>query len=609
MAKDRGTQIRISQPLTTWGPGAIIPLPNNISGIVCGIDNWNNDDPKFKINDKRLVRRLKIEELRNPPYFTDEDPRKVPYFVFPTIYYCTKCGHVQKMNPDLPNFDPKCERERCFGHLVPERFIVISSDGDIDDIPVIQLLLGEDAERWLNDSEFRKKNPIVRNNHSATSALSGISYKCEAKGTRFNMAELFQGSNPDYSLERAYGNYCPGTQPWLARKREGGTPLKTDTRKNVQIVQAGGTNVWIPKIVSSIFIPKEVTYTEDEKGFLEDFQKKSLLRDLLSNGSLPSIAKRYKLSVDTIQKLVKDLEEGDEPDKDVTEEEYRFEEYKKLSSGFGSDSSELYAISQDTSKYDPFIRKYFSRISLVKRIKETRALVGFYRGESDSMLDDETLKARLSREKTKWLPAVQVMGEGVFLTFNQETINEWVQENDFIRKRAKKLNDHVASLSSHPLEITPKYLLIHTFAHILINEMSKECGYGSSSLRERIYCSDSEDTPMCGFLIYTTSGSSEGSLGGLVREGSHGYLEPMIQNALAKAGWCSSDPVCIESEGQGNDSCNLAACYSCVLLPETSCEVNNKFLDRVMLIGKPTDQKLQKTGFFSELMNDDGGDL
>ena len=51
----------------------------------------------------------------------------------------------------------------------------------------------------------------------------------------------------------------------------------------------------------------------------------------------------------------------------------------------------------------------------------------------------------------------------------------------------------------------------------------------------------------------------------------------------------------MESEASGVDSLNLAACYACVLLPETSCEVNNVFLDRAMLIGTPDDPL---TGFF-----------
>jgi len=90
---------------------------------------------------------------------------------------------------------------------------------------------------------------------------------------------------------------------------------------------------------------------------------------------------------------------------------------------------------------------------------------------------------------------------------------------------------------------------------------------------------------MGGILIYTASGDSEGSLGGLVRQGNPGNLENIVTAALYSAQWCSSDPVCMESQGQGPDSCNLAACHSCCLLPETSCEHRNRLLDRALIIG------------------------
>ena len=110
--------------------------------------------------------------------------------------------------------------------------------------------------------------------------------------------------------------------------------------------------------------------------------------------------------------------------------------------------------------------------------------------------------------------------------------------------------------------------------------------YGSSSLRERIYCEKYADrNEMHGVLIYTASGDSEGSLGGLVNQGKPNALENTIFAAIENARWCSSDPVCIESRGQGPDSCNLAACYNCTLLPETSCEYGNRLLDRGIVIG------------------------
>jgi hypothetical protein len=107
----------------------------------------------------------------------------------------------------------------------------------------------------------------------------------------------------------------------------------------------------------------------------------------------------------------------------------------------------------------------------------------------------------------------------------------------------------------------------------------------NTNLRERIYCHVDTDLPMNGILIYTASGDSEGSLGGLVRQGNPGNLENIVTAALYSAQWCSSDPVCMESRGQGPDSCNLAACHSCCLLPETSCERGNRLLDRALIVG------------------------
>jgi hypothetical protein len=99
-------------------------------------------------------------------------------------------------------------------------------------------------------------------------------------------------------------------------------------------------------------------------------------------------------------------------------------------------------------------------------------------------------------------------------------------------------------------------------------------------------------------LIYTASGDSEGTMGGLVRQGKPGRLEPTIRRAIQHAAWCSSDPVCIETTGQGADNTNLAACHGCALLPETSCEEGNRVLDRALLIGIPDRPEL---GFFRQI--------
>jgi hypothetical protein len=141
--------------------------------------------------------------------------------------------------------------------------------------------------------------------------------------------------------------------------------------------------------------------------------------------------------------------------------------------------------------------------------------------------------------------------------------------------------------------------LLHTLAHILIRQLAFECGYGSSSLRERLYCWDEPGKEMTGLLIYTAAGDSEGTMGGLVRQGKPGRFESVLLSAIEESRWCSSDPLCIESRGQGIDSLNRAACHACALLPETSCEEGNRFLDRAALIGTP---EAMAIGFFKDIV-------
>lgn len=86
-------------------------------------------------------------------------------------------------------------------------------------------------------------------------------------------------------------------------------------------------------------------------------------------------------------------------------------------------------------------------------------------------------------------------------------------------------------------------------------------------------------------------------MGGLVEKGTPEYFGRIILRAVEKARWCSSDPLCISANsGQGFLGLNLAACYSCTLLPETSCEKMNKFLDRAALVGTLQDPS---SGLFS----------
>ena len=191
-----------------------------------------------------------------------------------------------------------------------------------------------------------------------------------------------------------------------------------------------------------------------------------------------------------------------------------------------------------------------------------------------------------TQPQERWLPAIEVFGEGIYIELREDQIRRWQQDHaDWLRRRLDDdflvrlggIFQTLPPLSSANRAWASRYLLVHSLAHILISQFVFECGYSTASLRERLYISADAGAPMAGILIYTAAGDSEGTLGGLVRLGRKERLSLIVRRALSRASWCSADPVCSENlGGQGFRRANLAACYACTLLPETSCETINE---------------------------------
>lgn len=295
---------------------------------------------------------------------------------------------------------------------------------------------------------------------------------------------------------------------------------------------------------------------------------------------------------------------GETPEEVTEEDAYRREEYEVFTQDIqaGFPKRDLDIRSKSIDEYTALTACNFQRIALLHKLRETRAFDGFSRMYSTG-LSREGRRALFAQGEVNWLPAIIVRGEGIFVEFGHERISNWESTHeDELNRRLRPLRQSLAALAVRrkqaPVPITPGYLLLHTFAHILITELIQECGYGSASLRERIYSATGE-SPMSGVLIYTAAGDSEGTMGGLVRMGEPDRFGMIVVNAINKARWCSADPVCIESNGQGPGNCNLAACHSCALLPETSCEVQNRLLDRAMLVGTLENPDM---GYFAQLL-------
>ena len=286
---------------------------------------------------------------------------------------------------------------------------------------------------------------------------------------------------------------------------------------------------------------------------------------------------------------------------------FRRDEYNVLRSGPSEDQLSVQVARVED--YDPALTPFLERILLIDRLRETRALTGFNRIYPERGVSEEQrleqLWKRVPEWPGRWLPAYKVFGEGIFIELNLERVAAWEVGEKPLQSAHSVEDRYSAAQQGRQLrdrDLTPRFLLVHTFAHLLINQLTFECGYSTAALRERLYVSDSETAPMAGVLIYTAAGDAEGTMGGLVRMGKAGYLEPAVLAAVRGALWCSADPVCMESGmnwGQGPDSCNLAACHNCALVPETACEEFNRFLDRGVLVGG---FETRDTGFFAGLL-------
>jgi len=605
--------VRRSQLISPWGIGQMINFPKDESLMVVGLDMWEekfrtiSELDEFKIAEERLAKRLGVKDFRLPPDFRDPGPGvmnpsiRVPFIRFPRWHYCTRCGHMEKVSiydslkPTCSgiSFDsgrscseiPEKKRQR----LIPVRFIAICPHGHIEDFPFMQ---------WVHGFYPEGKHDLRLRAGRSSGSLSGIEITCSC-GAHKTMTGAFN----EKSLTKI-NITCSGGRPWLGEEADRSNV--THCGEHLIVVQKGASNVYYSNVASSIYLPqweksvdrRLVEVLEKNWNFLSagmeggNFQRMRF--ELVAERNFPEDKKEF--FTDKLLEAANNRLVGNNNNVGDSEEVYRKMEYDAILAEAGGENQDFFVTKNSVSLYDDSesgsaITAGLTSVGLIHKLRETRAFIGFSRGLSfdGKSLEEKRDFIRLGKN-INWLPAIVVRGEGVFFEFNAIRVKEWASREKVI-KRAKQLSQNFNAPRQQkglpPRIISPEFILIHTFAHLIINQFSYECGYGSSSLRERIYCNlENPNESMKGVLVYTASGDSEGSLGGLVRQGKPGNLERIVFNAIENARWCSSDPICIDTKGQGPNSCNLAACHNCALLPETCCEESNMLLDRALVIGE-----------------------
>ncbi len=409
--------------------------------------------------------------------------------------------------------------------------------------------------------------------------LSEVWIRCECKAER-NMSQAAIVQN------RALG-HCNGNRPWLGpyEKEQCGEPNRLLIRN--------ASNAYFPQLLSVISLPdrdekikKAVDSIWDTLEAVENLEElryerkkakvRAALEDLTDDEVLAEIKSRaFSLSTET---------------KSVKQAELETLTASKQEIGNDQPDGTFFARTLPSEKWQASWMKSVQRIVLVHRLREVVAQVGFTRFEAagpdtKGELEINVRRAALSRETT-WLPATENRGEGVFLQFKCEAIDGWLARPE-VQNRGRQLDtgfkawvsEHQGTHRTFP---GLPYIMLHSFAHLLITAVSLECGYPASSIRERIYA-----LPGIGYgvLLFTGTSDSEGTLGGLVEVGRR--IQEHIRKALEMGELCSNDPVCAEHQPESMHERRFlqgAACHGCLLIAETSCEQRNDFLDRALVV-------------------------
>lgn len=639
-------EFRRAQGIVPFGVGAIIDFPDE-SLMAAGLDAWpiqvapDQTVPlreATRVSEPRLQARLTaqlgrpVTAMFMPPEAPPQSGQAfaraagpvihsaTPFVRFPEWHFCPRCRAMQRVPWNTgssdsrvrcsnPQFRRKAKQEtrpcselpvRRRPRLVPVRFIMACGDGHISDFPWL---------RWAHNGsdgcgEQSAKLFLVS---TGGAGLDGLRVECATCGDGRTMRGAF---SPE-TFAAAVGVTCPGERPWLGP----GAREECPTRR-VHVVQRGASNVYFPQIVSSILIPP---YSETLHRILDSPTVWSDICDAIDairvDGS-PRIeaamfrrrAARHGIELEAFTQAVR--EKYLHPERwagEVNESEAAYR-YSERNAFLGprpapNERDEFDLKSVDIAQYGEPVAELFSHVTLLPRLRETRALIGFtrifpYDGDPDRL-------APLSVGCLNWVPAVSVSGEGIYFEFNTEQLAKWERDNPKIHRRTQDINERVKVVAEERGTTYKPYparlLLAHTLSHLIIRQLSFDCGYDSSSVKERLYISEEPDHAMCGVLIYTASGDSEGSLGGLVRQGEPGRFEATVGAAVRNAEFCASDPLCLESTGQGYYGMNLAACHACALLPETACELGNRVLDRAQIIGT---RETPDGGYFSNFVHD-----
>lgn len=578
-------KMRPSKLVFTFGPGSIVDLPERNSVMVMGVDFWLSHR---LIQEPRLAKKLDVDHFGSPRNSWDDTnnlPLGIPVRDFPFMRVCPECHRLWYITELKRGIECPAHPSDKEGHrprTIPPRLVAACKKGHIQDFP---------WKWWCFCKCSTRDSQLYLHGEGGDTTCSDLVVECKKCGKKRNLSGALEQLNIQ----------CQGKMPWLGDEEDCDEKLKGLMR--------GASNVYFPLTESSLSIPPFSDYThvllQEHIGPAKENWRidgiDGLKAYVQANVGLRRMMAREGLTEEDVLRAFRQIYEGTGPVRIKEEEWDRLTHPVRYHPLNDFQTEKL-----DLERSD--LGHWFSSIRRVSKLREVIAIKGLTRvdqfdGNEDRMRpvrikDVEAWNRILSANpeisprpqggtQRDWLPGVEMYGEGIFFEFKRESLQRW-EEAAVVRRRCALITGQPnAPPSRDGIDITlPRTILLHSFAHQFIRQISFACGYSLASLRERIYSSIDDDRSMCGVLIYTATPDSEGTLGGLVSQASDtSRIQNHIQAMIESIRTCSQDPLCGAHNPSSTRNAWGASCHACSQLPETSCEgLQNKLLDRFALI-------------------------
>ncbi len=582
MSRKSHGQVRQSQVVTTYGPGALIDLPKH-SAIVGGLDSWPKVSDLEEILEPRLSRKIqamtgvKFPKLYAPPPDSN-DPREGPIGIgawrFPEWFVVQEgAGGERERSRRLVHRRALDGKNRFEDRpVVATRFVRACPKGHVDDLDWYAFVHGAEdsscrAQLWLDE-------------RGTGGDLGDLVVRCACGRQR--------GMNEAMVLNLKPLGTCSGARPWLGRNSREvcGQPARLLIRT--------ASNAYFSQVVSVLSLPDRGSAVDAAvKDLWEDLQIVETAADLAFLKKKAKVADRLKPFPDEeVLAAIDRIKNGRVEERPVKHVE--LDALLAAPEGFGEDvpidpdfhARRLPERAWRRSKVSTGIEA----VVQLHRLRDVVALIGFTRFEAEvpdihGEYETDVERAQIALEPS-WYPAVENRGEGIFIQLRADAVKAWLERPEVKARIDSLIAGHQRWAEARKVERAfpgGPYVLLHTLSHLVIQSLAMRCGYPASSIRERIYADEAGGR--YGLLLYTGTPDADGTLGGLVQQARH--IEDHLAQALRSGALCSHDPICSQhspGESLENRWLHGAACHGCALVAETSCEMRNDYLDRALVV-------------------------